>query len=428
MDSAGEKASEFDRRASMRASVRLSVHGEDDDYDLHASTIADGFRRPDDVASSSSSQFSSDPSTTASTLHVPDSPPTQRAASSRPSSIAKPPEPSSDSISLRSESSPESATDSSLSRVSSVSTTDSPSIRVESPYPGPQGPAHPYAMYPQRALSSATTSTAPVADGMYHGPRGPAHPYGLYNQTTAPGEGTRGSGIPVGFSGQDTYRRQIGPDGEEAGVLVGPLGHTEELPPYTRYPEEAYARKPGPPTDEEATISSAATALSPPAHTQATAPASASTTTSVGATVVASISPAQSIPGAGGIGLATRDPEYASTDDLDSPRSRLSTRSFTSDASQHEINTAARTVTEKPSSQGKWQKRAKKRMWGIVPYWAICLLAVALAVMGIILGAVIGTFLAGHKRPTTRQDDALVSLSVSPRLSSSLSIGSPDHY
>jgi hypothetical protein len=111
------------------------------------------------------------------------------------------------------------------------------------------------------------------------------------------------------------------------------------------------------------------------------------------------------IPGAGGIGLATRDPEYSSTSDLDSPRSRLSTRSFTSEESRHDINTAALAVVNEKDAPpppekkiSKWQKKATKKVWGIVPYWAICLLVVALCVMGVILGAVIGTFLTKHQK------------------------------
>ena len=44
--------------------------------------------------------------------------------------------------------------------------------------------------------------------------------------------------IPVGFPGLNTgYHRQIGPDGEEQDI-IGPDGHTEQLPPYSKYPEE----------------------------------------------------------------------------------------------------------------------------------------------------------------------------------------------
>lgn len=91
--------------------------------------------------------------------------------------------------------------------------------------------------------------------------------------------------------------------------------------------------------------------------------------------------------------MATRDPEFSSTDDdLALPRTRPSVRSHASEASHHDINTAAAETSEKPTVN-KWQRRAKKKLWGIVPYWAICLLLVGLILMGIIMGAVIGTML-----------------------------------
>jgi ABC-type Fe3+ transport system permease subunit len=69
-----------------------------------------------------------------------------------------------------------------------------------------------------------------------------------------------------------------------------------------------------------------------------------------------------------------------------------------SDNSSHDINTAAAEASEKPAVN-KWQRRAKKKLWGIVPYWAICLLLVGLVLMGIIMGAVIGTMLTKNHPP-----------------------------
>lgn len=368
MDPPSGKASEFERRVSIRRSVRLSVAG-DDDGDLAGLAVADGFAPVETNISS--------------TLQVPnpDGSPRQRTVASRPSSIAKPPLPVHDPISTSSDGSGTSTapTTGVPTSPATTATTEAAIVQAESPYQGPSGPSHPYGLYPQRTLSVTIIPTAAVPEHAYNGPRGPAHPYALYNQTTLPTDGPSSQGfITLGFGRQDNYQRQIGPDGE-AGDLVGPLGHTEELPPYSRYPDEAYARK----TTE---------ADQPAAEPEA------------GAVVIPTLpTPIHQIPGAGGIGLATRDPAFASTEDLDSPRSRLSTRSFTSDASQHEINTAARTIAEKPE-QRKWQKRAKKRLWGIVPYWAICLLAMALIAMGIVLGAVVGTWFSRRGRPQSQHD------------------------
>ena len=120
--------------------------------------------------------------------------------------------------------------------------------RTQSPYQGAMGPSHPYGMYPQdialsRTPSAATHSTTRAPDRMYAGPNGPTHPYGMYPQNTVP-EGVvspiteQAPPIHVGFPGlgQD-YRRRFGPEGEEADDIIGPDGHTEQLPPYTRYPD-----------------------------------------------------------------------------------------------------------------------------------------------------------------------------------------------
>ncbi|SLM34867.1 hypothetical protein LPUS_03831 [Lasallia pustulata] len=120
--------------------------------------------------------------------------------------------------------------------------------RTQSPYQGAMGPSHPYGMYPQdiglaRTPSAATQSTTRAPDRIYAGPNGPTHPYGMYPQNTVP-EGAvspvaeQAPPMPVGFPGlgQD-YRRRFGPEGEEADDIIGPDGHTEQLPPYTRYPD-----------------------------------------------------------------------------------------------------------------------------------------------------------------------------------------------
>ncbi|KAI0839808.1 hypothetical protein F5Y06DRAFT_15498 [Hypoxylon sp. FL0890] len=366
------KSSELGRVSSLRASVRFSnVQGDDDDYDLQAMGIADGFR-PTQVTHT---ETLIPPTTTSQDV------PTAQIPPPRPSSITKPHR-RNESFTLQHDgSSAESdndATPGGISRVSSVSTT-SPFVDPEDPYDGPSGPSHPYQMYPQdvrvaRTASLATTSTAPISERSYNGPRGPAHPYGMYPQNTVPeaggvpnrtGQGT----INVGFPGTtDNYQRRIGPDGEDVADLIGPDGHTEQLPPYTRYPEETYNRK----------------ALG--VETPQPAP----------------VQPMLAIPGAGGIGIATRNPEFASTEDLgdlNSPQSRQSVRSFASEGSQRELTATARSnneVTDEKKSLKEWQVTAKRRVWGIVPCWAIILASIVLVLMGIILGAVIGTLLNHH--------------------------------
>jgi hypothetical protein len=355
-----------DRRESMgvdrMASTRLSMQQQnDDDYDLEVMGISDGFR-PGGVGMGHnriSSQTSRNNHLT----------PGRRTPPPRPSSTTKPR--GMDSFALRHDggmgdlrrnSSVASAANAALPTRSSSVSTDVPYVRAESPYRGPAGPSHPYQMYPQesrlaRTASMATTSTAapPVTERSYAGPSRPTHPYGMYPQNIVPeGESTDNSSpaasVPVGFPGlNNNYQRRLGPDGEEVADIIGPDGHTEQLPPYTQYPDEAFARKTRP-------------------------------------TV------ALPVAGAGGIGLATRNPEFASQENLNSPQSR---RSVMSDLSNHQVNTAALTVSEKPELK-KWQEAAKKKLCRIVPVWVVVLVAVMFILFAIILAAVLAVLKNNH--------------------------------
>lgn len=103
-------------------------------------------------------------------------------------------------------------------------------------------------MYPQDigvlpTPSMATPSTERPSGRSYTGPTGPTQPYGLYPQNTVPEDNVAPVQNPyppasVGFPGQtQTYTRHLGPEAEDADDLVGPDGYTEQLPPYTRYPD-----------------------------------------------------------------------------------------------------------------------------------------------------------------------------------------------
>ncbi len=348
-----------------RESTRLSMQQQDDEdeYDLAAMGISDGFR-PSGMGGIAGMGMSENRSSRQYTpVGRPTPPP-------RPSSISKPR--GIDSFALRHDgamgplrgnSQIASAGNPALTRSSSIST-EMNYIRPESPYQGPSGPSHPYQMYPQesrlaRTASVATTSTVQVPDRPYNGPGGPTHPYGMYPQNTVPEAEVLGNSIPpvpvvpVGFPGSNNnYQRRLGPDGEEIADLIGPDGHTEQLPPYTQYPDEAFARKTRPGV-------------------------------------------AVPVAGAGGMGLATRNPEFASMEDLTTPQSRMSTRSFSSDASNHQVNMAAARVSEKPELK-KWQRMAKKNVCGIIPRWVLVLVAVVFIIFGIILGTVLAILKPKH--------------------------------
>lgn len=339
--------------------------------------VADGFR----PTPSEGRTEPSTPSLTSdsSTLLVDESPGSS-SRTGRPSSVSKPYTPR-HSLSLRHEQTglTRHATNSTESTVSTAY------FPTDSPYRGPSGPSHPYQMYPQnvrlaRTMSVTTSSTLPASESSYTGPRGPSHPYGLYPQSDGIGtETVQAAAIPLGFHGlPDQYQRRVGPDGDDVGDIIGPDGHTEQLPPYTRYPDEAYVPKSravdAPPEVPHGGATIVPTALRRPLSTITTV-----------------------IPGAGGIGLATRNPEFESTEDLESPRSRQSLRSFTSDDSQRRIQLDDEGNTEKGKPMKKWQIWMRRKLWGIVPYWAIALTAVVLVVMAAILGSVIGTFMAKQK-------------------------------
>lgn len=128
--------------------------------------------------------------------------------------------------------------------------------RAQSPYRGTTGPSHPYAMYNQdqdngvgRAASNATMSTTRTPLQNYSGPSGPSHPYGMYAQNTVSEEDLTTNNLPlqqapgVNPGSSQTYQRRLGPDGEDADDLIGPDGHTEQLPPYTKYPNEHHPKE-----------------------------------------------------------------------------------------------------------------------------------------------------------------------------------------
>ena len=178
----------------------------------------------------------------------------------------------------------------------------------------------------------------------------------MYPQSTAPEpepvpNGAAGPSIPVGFPGLagNQYQRRLGPDGEEAADIIGPDGHTEQLPPYTKYPDEVFARKirPGEPTE-----------------------------------------------GAGGIGLATRNPEFSSREDL-SASSPLEPPSRQSTLSRRSGEPVAAPVSEKPAGKG-WKAMAKQKVCGFLPVWALSVLVAAIVVIALLVGTLLGVNIARH--------------------------------
>lgn len=410
----------------MRHSRRISVQGggeevdvEDEDVNYEAMAMADGFHSPMPDTTTAQTHIPSpyprcatlateNRPDTASSTGFPESTdvagtqtrqPRIPSGQQRPSSIAKPPTASQDVPSSQHTGGiPRLLDDPGMSRVSSASSDSQPFVRSEGPYQGPSGPSHPYGVYTQnagltRTLSVATSSTTPMPESAFASAPGPMHPYGMYMQGTIDEITSDPVAIPVGFAGRaNQYQHAPGSTGDEIADIVGPDGHTEQLPPYSREPPSSSAYG----SEAAAGKAREAAQLSP-------SPAVSTSRPLAGAAVVAHdaaaasgsvAAPPPTISGAGGLGLATRNPEYESTDEPGSPRSRHSSRSFATDASQHKINTAAAgtAMSEKDKPLTRWQVWGRRKCCGVFPYWALLLaITVVLLVAGIVIGGVVGT-------------------------------------
>ncbi|KAH8808425.1 hypothetical protein F5884DRAFT_370352 [Xylogone sp. PMI_703] len=351
---------DVERRSSVRTSVRLSMRhdaedeeiDEEDDYDLAAAGIADGFR-PSNVETSHDQPPHPQPPVSS------ELPVRGRTPPPRPSSISKPKD--ADSFALRHDGAMGTTTLSNANPSSEPATVQHARVisnsmdimRPESPYRGPAGPSHPYHMYPQasglaRSSSVTTASTVPGIDrSSYMGPRNPTHPYGMYPQNIdTEADTSTVASVPVILPGSQPALR---PEGQEASDIAGYEAPAEQLPPYTKYPDASLPRKAEPEV-------------------------------------------APRLAGAGGIGLATRNPEFSSQEDLSSPRSARSESD--GDSSDRDMNPSAVPVSEKVEPRlKKWQALARRRVCGVVPIWALVLAGSVVVVVALIVAAVLATIL-----------------------------------
>ena len=338
---------------------QLSIHlsqSEEDEFALAAMGISDGYQPTDETNHSQAYLSPRSPL-------LPNMVSSQRTVTPppRPSSTSKPPQ---RSFSLRFDGqmghvsgSSSTAEGSSLGRSSSfsnrrsstISTSSSVPVRSEEPYTGPTGPSHSYSAYDQQAgnFRASLATTVVRSERSYHGPMAPVHPYGMYPQNIAPepeSESVQDT-IPVGFPGRNNdYLRRTGPEGEEVGDMIGPDGHTEALPPYSQYPDEAFARK--------ARLAELRT----------------------------------NVEGAGGIGMATRNPEFESTSNLSRTSTQHTAPSIAPSRDEPVSPTAepAAEMSEKKPLK-KWQERARKKVCGVVPLWALVLAVTVLISFVLIL-------------------------------------------
>lgn len=244
---------------------------------------------------------------------------------------------------------------------------------TNSPRFGASGPSHPYGMYPQgtmaRTASVATTST--VRPTRYSSTRnGPQHPYALYPQGVDPDldDDTEQNHVPIGFIGLgQTFHRRRGPDGEEQDI-IGDYGHTEQLPPYTRYPED------GPEKVPLLDVPNPPTALHSRAPVLGTDPSMP--------LMHAQLHPTQTQQSMMDQSNLTRQP---------------STMSGTSRMSS--LNTMIPKEEYEPQrwKDKSWSQRFKTRFCGI-PFWLIAVVAVLTAFIGALVGGVIGGYVEGAER------------------------------
>lgn len=361
------------RSQRPRASVASSTTA--DEYDLAAEMVSDGFR-PANLPSSSTS--STPPSTSASQQSSNSTASTQpnfasllasrsqpEPASARPSSTAKPPRPHD---SLRIQNDGDNAGEAS-------------------------GPSHPYNMYAQRTVSGTPPAGLPsIATAQQ------PQTFPLYDDDTSlpalPAEQT----APVRFGAANNFPAPMGGADSEP---------TEDLPPYTRYPEVSMTRKP---TSQPAVSSlvpfptsqaSSTTDLTPATTHEAVEmqPQSRPRPSPTPSTVTAPQSAVVNDPG-----HAARSRDFSSTQDTLSVyryRSRASTSrpstSRPSTLSEDDEIAAMKGYPYKPPS--KWQRRAQKKLCGIIPYWAICLVVVSIIIICVIMGALISTLLRRPQGP-----------------------------
>ncbi|KAF1978382.1 hypothetical protein BU23DRAFT_449886 [Bimuria novae-zelandiae CBS 107.79] len=282
----------------------------------------------------------------------------------------------------------------------SVSSTASFATMANSDGPFGSGPSHPYAMYPQNTMarnaSISTTATQQPQQRSLSPPlqTGPSHPYGMYSQNTVEDETPVPpvqSVIPVGFPGINTgFHRQIGPDGEEQDI-VGPFGHTEQLPPYSRYPEEGPTK-----------ASMAAEASATPVESRSNPMAASNIALPINAEPPVPPPPASPISP-----LASIAPALLPQQRPETQTGNAAPRPATTNESASLLTSEEGAVVEKAEEEPSVKKAnwRCKRLWGKIPLTVVIALLVLLLIFAIVLGAAIGTFVTKNRDKSEQDND-----------------------
>ena len=238
-------------------------------------------------------------------------------------------------------------------RISTVSSTSTAIPRTQSPYVGADAPSHPYGMYPQDTQLNRASTISSIR------PSRPAHPYGMYPQdTTGESEANPLANTTdiasVGFPGLGhRYARRLGPDGEDADDIIGPDGHTEQLPPYTRFPDGV------PPKERLASAIQEAFGPGSPQTPETSSPTEAG------------VPEAAAAVGAGAGVFAG-----AAVNGAGAPQS---------------ITDGTQNSEEHLRPKEKWVEKSKQRTcFGRLPVWAVALIIGAIVIVAAVVGALIG--------------------------------------
>lgn len=299
----------------------------------------------------------------------------------------------------------------------SVSSTASFATTSMSENPFETGPSHPYGMYPQHTMDRSS-SIASASTGREDRPMSvqrPAHPYAMYSQSGLDDESSVESmhaiqpvvppiqtAMPVGFPGLNNgYHRVLGPDGEEQDI-IGPDGHTEQLPPYSRYPDEG-------PTKASMAAEASASRLVPAPMNPALDPEDPFNAPSSPTSPVSEASfSTRALPAA-----AAAEPLLPTITPARLPPQRPETQTGSvahtssvntipaepSDSSSASLLTAesgeySEKFNEKGDAESGKTNWRKKKLFGKIPMGIALIILILLLVFAVALGAAIGTFAA----------------------------------
>jgi Na+-transporting methylmalonyl-CoA/oxaloacetate decarboxylase gamma subunit len=242
-------------------------------------------------------------------------------------------------------------------------------------------------MYPQNTVARASSVATAPAQQLPQPPvsrQGPTHPYGMYPQNTVEDEvplPVVQATIPVGFPGLPAgYHRQIGPDGEEQDI-IGPDGHSEQLPPYTRFPQEGPTK-----------AALAAEMNSSPVEATAVPAVPAVSAHRSNDALVSPVSPTSSISS-----LSSSRFEAPTQPQL--PPQEEQRQAAAVVAASIPVVSTEQLLSEKqePARNEKPKNWRSKKLWGILPMGVALILLILVLIFAVILGAAIGTFVAKNK-------------------------------